>query len=466
MIRGINVMNTCGLVSVIMPVYNAGEYLCTAINAILNQSYKKLELVCIDDASTDFSSQILAEYANKDNRVVVYTNTTNCGAAVSRNKGISLAKGEYIYFVDADDIFEEKLIEQLMDAAVGQSSEIVYVHYDIFGKNSLTNRDCRNKYYYFSDELKKIARVKGCPKEFIKDMLPAPYGRLYAKGFVEKHGLLFQNLKSSNDIYFGIMATLLSEKIVHTDKYENLIHVREHGSKFRISNNRNPLDNFEAYIYLKQELQKRGLWNEYKTVIQERFLENITHELTLCKENQGRECYDFLKTQGMKEMAIWDSYDDLDLICHAMADLFENEKFEDMLMSYKKIDKFSLLICEHSQEIKYLFRALTDSDKNCAIWGAGKNGKILAEFCAKNNIYFKGFVDNDRNKWRSNLFGYTVYMPEEIGGIIDTLIIIRQDHFNQIYDQITRMNVQIDMLSLDLYLRYGMGVEASTVKVD
>lgn len=105
---------TIGLVSVIMPCYNGETHLQEAIDSVIKQSYQHWELIIIDDGSTDASREIVADYAKRDKRILTVDSAGNEGAAVARNKGISLANGQYVAFLDSDDFWAtNKLQEQI-----------------------------------------------------------------------------------------------------------------------------------------------------------------------------------------------------------------------------------------------------------------------------------------------------------------------------------------------------------------
>lgn len=93
------------LISVIVPVYNVKEYLNTCVESILNQTHENLEVILVDDGSTDGSGEICDSYAKTDTRVQVL-HTTNGGQAAARNRGIEVCKGEYLTFIDSDDSME------------------------------------------------------------------------------------------------------------------------------------------------------------------------------------------------------------------------------------------------------------------------------------------------------------------------------------------------------------------------
>jgi glycosyltransferase involved in cell wall biosynthesis len=90
-------------VSILMPVYNAGEFLRKSVQSVLEQTHKELELICVDDKSTDNSLEILKGFASKDNRLIIIEHSSNVGVGKRRDECLSLTHGEYLLFVDADD---------------------------------------------------------------------------------------------------------------------------------------------------------------------------------------------------------------------------------------------------------------------------------------------------------------------------------------------------------------------------
>lgn len=92
-------------ISVVVPVYNVETYLEECLNSIINQTFSDIEIICINDGSTDSSLDILNDYSKKDDRIKII-NQENKGLGATRNKGIDLAKGKYIFFIDSDDYIE------------------------------------------------------------------------------------------------------------------------------------------------------------------------------------------------------------------------------------------------------------------------------------------------------------------------------------------------------------------------
>lgn len=122
-------------VSIIIPVYNVEKYLRTTLDCLLNQTLKDIEVICVNDCSKDGSLEILNEYSAKDDRVKVIDLKENVGAAVARNKGLEVAKGEYLGFVDSDDEIDLNFYEELYKKAVETGADIVK------GNSKLTQLD-------------------------------------------------------------------------------------------------------------------------------------------------------------------------------------------------------------------------------------------------------------------------------------------------------------------------------------
>lgn len=131
-------------VSVIMPVYNAGNRLQKCIESILSQNLKDIELICVLDCPTDGSDKVIESYACKDNRIIVVKNPRNLNIGESRNVGIRLAKGEYLAFCDHDDIVLSEMYEQMYNLGIKQNADIVLGVPEYTYPNSLMN----HTYFY------------------------------------------------------------------------------------------------------------------------------------------------------------------------------------------------------------------------------------------------------------------------------------------------------------------------------
>lgn len=200
------------LISVIVPVYNTEKYLRKCIESILTQSYKNIELLLINDGSTDSSSEICREYLDKDKRCY-YFEKENGGLSSARNYGIERAKGEYITFLDSDDFFMEQAIEKLYATALLGNSDLVIGGFCRF----------ENPYFYFyENEIFGTSPITIVEKEFainqMDEMIDAPFlcfstacGKLYKSSLFES--IRFPLKKYAEDQFTTWKLYLLADKI-------------------------------------------------------------------------------------------------------------------------------------------------------------------------------------------------------------------------------------------------------------
>ena len=113
-------------ISIIVPIYNAEQFLEKCLNSLINQTYQNLEIVCINDGSKDKSLSILKEYQKKDKRIIII-DQANQGVSEARNKGIKMATGEYICFCDADDSYKDNFIEVMYSTILKYKVDVVII---------------------------------------------------------------------------------------------------------------------------------------------------------------------------------------------------------------------------------------------------------------------------------------------------------------------------------------------------
>lgn len=124
------------LVSVIMPVHNAQDYLSETVNSVLCQTYKNLEIILVDDASSDSSRKLIQEYERLDERVKSVLLDENCGVANARNEGIKKAKGRFIAFLDSDDLWKERKLEKQIKFMLDNNYAFTFTGYELMDENS------------------------------------------------------------------------------------------------------------------------------------------------------------------------------------------------------------------------------------------------------------------------------------------------------------------------------------------
>ena len=178
-------------ISIIVPVYNVEIYLRECFDSIVNQTFKDFEVICINDGSTDNSLEILNEYAARDERFVVLSQE-NQGQGVARNKGVELARGEYIQFIDPDDWIELNMLETLYVFAKDHHSQVVKFNYtdynDYSGKYKQQDfvKQIQEEYNFKSISAKR-RKLNGAPrfsKEEIFEILDKVLNKKQTRQFI------------------------------------------------------------------------------------------------------------------------------------------------------------------------------------------------------------------------------------------------------------------------------------------
>ena len=130
------------LCSVIMPAYNAERYITDAIKSVINQTYEYIELIIVDDCSSDGTREIVERFAKDDNRIKPIFNNKNLGCAESRNKAIRVSRGDYIAFIDSDDIWVRNKLEIQLDEMKNRNCSLSYTAFQIIYSNGQYKNKC------------------------------------------------------------------------------------------------------------------------------------------------------------------------------------------------------------------------------------------------------------------------------------------------------------------------------------
>lgn len=179
-------------VSIIIPVYNSEKYIKRCIDSILNQTYKNLEIILINDGSVDKSIDILNLY-KKENENIIVIDKKNEGVSISRNLGIEMATGKYIMFMDNDDYIEENYIGE-------------YV-------NNISDNDILIGGYERVNDIKVLFGYIPKNYEWSKYIIMAPWAKLYKTSFLKQNKIQFLDYPIGEDVYFNIKAFSFNPKI-------------------------------------------------------------------------------------------------------------------------------------------------------------------------------------------------------------------------------------------------------------
>ena len=181
-------------ISIIIPVYNVEPYLRECLDSVINQTLKEIEIICIDDCSTDNSYQILEEYAKKDSRIIVLKNEKNSGQGPSRNRGIKISNGEYIFFMDSDDYISPNFVDELYKTGKQFNSDIVTT-FNIYNYiNKKLSKTIWNTYYNTKKEKNKIYT-----NPFDRMRIYLQCNKIYKREFLINNSLFFDEIKGGSE---------------------------------------------------------------------------------------------------------------------------------------------------------------------------------------------------------------------------------------------------------------------------
>lgn len=239
------------LVTVIIPVFNGDKYIASTIESVLSQTYENLEIIVIDDGSTDKTCDIVKRYEGK----VTYIHQMNRGAAAARNNGLKHAKGRYIQFLDADDYLEEDKIEkQVSFLQENEKFDICYC-------------DCIRFYGELKEEEKYRRHVTGEVDDLIYEIInfdqifPFPiHSLLVKKSVFEQMGVFDESIKSDEDREFWLRAALKQYQFGYTNFFG--AYYRKHGASATDNKAKLIPGQLEFLGIARDMLHKEGVYNE------------------------------------------------------------------------------------------------------------------------------------------------------------------------------------------------------------
>lgn len=188
--------------SVIIPVYNVEKYIDRCLKSIISQNYDDLEIIVVDNGSTDSSGSICDTYANEHSNISVY-HVENHGVGSARNFGLSKARGEFIYFVDSDDYLVGNLFAEFEDKLVLDLDLAVFSYYDSF-EEDLTEKQRTEKSLPFKGNYDKDGFIKIFKELFLSNMLYTVWNKIYRREFLLENNLSFEQYELGEDVRFNL----------------------------------------------------------------------------------------------------------------------------------------------------------------------------------------------------------------------------------------------------------------------
>lgn len=306
-------------VSVVIPVYNVENHLKKCLDSLVNQTYKNLELICVNDGSTDGSLEILKEYANKDSRFIII-NQENKGLAVARSNGIDVASGDYLSHVDSDDWVDVNYYERVVKVFAETNCDVVQLDYTIAYSNHkyvichfdryLKERCCFNIDNMQKYSINDFKNLKHFPVKY------SVWDKVYNLKFIKKNNIRSGFKNYGEDGVSSIKCIILASKVVYLKKSYYYYNIRQSSEVH--NKNYSKLEELKANIDLvKSFIRELKNNNFYK-----------------CLNNYICDCYEYFyittcpavnKTSLRKEMK----------------EIFLPEKYKMFIKNYLYVDEIS-----------------------------------------------------------------------------------------------------------------------------
>ena len=277
-------------VSVIIPVYNVEKYLSKCLDSVIGQTFKDIEIICVNDGSTDNSSKILETYQAKDDRMKVITQK-NGGLFSARHSGMKLAEGEFILFVDSDDWIDPTLIEKAVENIEKSNAEVL-----IFGAYSVKN-NTPTKGMYSTEKIPNSCKNKTVLLKDFEDNLfcfpPTAWTKLYRKKFLDDNTIRFQEIRNGEDqlFYLHMLLTAKSIYVLNENLYYYLKKRSGAITSKRKKTSASPIENF---YNAEQLLDDLNFTDKYINQIINKYFNKSLSWYGKCAENFKDEFFENL----------------------------------------------------------------------------------------------------------------------------------------------------------------------------
>ncbi len=264
-------------ISIIVPVYNVEKYLKKSLDSILDQTLTDIEIICVNDGSTDKSVKILEQYEKKDSRIVVL-HKENGGLSSARNAGMKIAKGEYLAFVDSDDWVDKTMFEKMYNNAKYHGSQLVFCAVHLYDDN--TRKCLYNDPYFtlesFKPELENRVFNHFDTIDFLMDVSVMAWNKIYLREFIQDNHLEFPDGLIFEDGPFFFQSFFKMDKVTFVNEFLYYYRINRPNSIVK-KGGKNYIDIFDVVTIMWNELKKQPYFNQVKCAFIKKKFDDISY---------------------------------------------------------------------------------------------------------------------------------------------------------------------------------------------
>lgn len=289
-------------VSVIVPVYNAGEYIGQMLESVLGQSMQEIEIICVNDGSTDNSGEIIRSFMDRDSRIMLLEQP-NINAGAARNQGLLHARGKYVVFWDADDQFHRRALELMCRKMQRTQADICVCGVCEFvqgGKMYETDGYLKTDLIPDKDPFNKFD-LRDTIFNFGSNMV---WNKMFRRKFLVSHQLRFQEIRQANDTAFVMKAMFAADRITYVDRYLAFYRV-DNADSLTMKSSETVFCPYESYLYTLQELEKEPEFALVKKGFRNKAAMGMFRALNIQSSfNSYEVLYDFLQREGFERLGL------------------------------------------------------------------------------------------------------------------------------------------------------------------
>ncbi len=292
----------CCKVSVVIPVYNADKYIGQMLESVLRQSFREIEVICVNDGSEDDSVKIIKRFMSRDSRIALLEQP-NRNAGAARNRGLKKARGEYVVFWDADDRFDRKALELMVQKMQRKQADICVCGVCEF---------MRDGKVYETDGYLKTGLIPDKEPFNKYDICETIFGfasnvvwnKMFRRRFLTDNHLCFQEIRQANDTAFVMKALYRADRIVCVDKYLAFYRT-DHADSLTGNSSKTLFCPYESYLFTLQELYQEPEFPLVRRSFRNKAVKGMFRALNIQTSFDAyKELYQFLKQEGLENLGL------------------------------------------------------------------------------------------------------------------------------------------------------------------
>ena len=440
-------------ISFVVTVYNKEKTLERCLESIINQTYDNYEIIIIDDGSTDSSSDIIKRYKENEKIKVIY-NSHNIGLGSSRYVGMDNADGEYVVYVDADDVITDDYAQLLHDKIRHESYDIVYVKINVEQKDGSVKTKGINSNYYEG----RMNKEK-CEKMILQPIVAGISGFAFRrKCFAKQRKWFMEGINFDEDIIaifypFWVNSIGIIDKPVYCWKYDHFSMSKKTRNRYK--------DRLSACSYLYHYVKSIGKLEEYYLIVE--FIVTYYYYLNTIREIlRGKEYVSLpvnILNKCRRTMKKYFPNYKKNKYLLAELNLLKEEKFLKLMEAndisaacFEKAyyGEYREFYVSKEGKIKQLLDELEQKRMKVAIWGAGLKGKTFLYYMDKEGKYIQYVIDGDKALRGREIDEYhKIYTYEDVIDLVDVILIMNTRHYNSIQEKV---NTEIKIIDMDQYI--------------